>query len=440
MNPSESIYSYIISELTNEAINLGKEAKISFFTHYKKADNSLFVYNFQDVVYQIKADGTVNKIKNGDKDILFLQTKNAKPFKVSLEAKLDYSPLDSLLFNEVFNKGNFKVSENGLTHRENAILLMYYFYAFLFISKYPTKPIACLIGEKGSGKTTICKLIGSLIYGEAFKVSAMPSKEGDFDALITNGSFQVLDNVDSTPDWLMDKLAIVATGGDITKRKLYSDNTTCGYSLDCMLFITARTPRFTRDDIAERIIPFYFDRLKDKGFLPENTITDKLLEKRDAILSEIIGLHIPFILKAIEEFKGTEFKSTFRMADFAEFSTLLSKKLDIQEEHDHIFKCLEKSQKEFSLQDNPLIELLETYTTLKSSSNEKKTTFEIFGLLQSHPNFNGNKMPYKSAQHFSANFTGNLEALRDSFSIEVFKERSNQKKYRIKKIENGEEN
>ena len=435
INPSEDTYKYILGELTNEALKHGKEVTTSFYSYFNKIDNSLFIFNYQEFIYQIKADGTISKTKNGEKNNLFLNTKNAKPFNLKQSEKTDNSPLNSLLFKEVFEKGNFKIIENGLTHRENAILLMYYFYTLLFMNKFNTRPIACLIGEKGSGKTTIGKMVGKLIYGDSFNVSALPSKEDDFDVLITNGSFHVLDNVDSTPDWLMDRLAVISTGGAIKKRKLYSDNTLCEYPIDCMLFITSRTPRFTRDDIADRVIPFYFDRLQDQGFLSESKMSADLLEKRDDILSEILSLHIPFILSAIEEFKETEFRAKFRMAEFAEFATALSYKLGIKEEHDHIFSILEKSQKEFALRDSPLFELLETYITLKETATQQNTTFEIFNLLQSHLSYNGNKMPFNSAQQFTAHFTNNLNSLKDDFKIEVFKARSNRTKYCISKID-----
>lgn len=306
------------------------------------------------------------------------------------------------------------------------------------MNKFDTRPIACLIGVKGSGKTTICKRIGLLLFGESFKPTSLPAKEDDFNTLITNGNFHVLDNVDSSPDWLMDKLALVGTGGNVSKRMVYSSNKLCKYLISCMLCITSRTPKFTRDDIADRIIPFHFESIQEKGFLSETTMTNELLMKRNAIMTEIIGLHIPFILKAIAEFKKTEFRSSFRLADFAEFSAMISKKLGIEEEQKHIIKCLKQSQKEFALRDSPLVELLDTYVSLKESPTQNDTLFEIFNILQSYYSANRNSFSFKSPEHFKGQFSSSFESLKDYFKIEKFKARANQTKYCITKIENNE--
>ena len=57
--------------------------------------------------------------------------------------------------------------------------------------------------------------------------------------------------------------------------------------------------------------------MEEKGFFSEGKIKSDLLSKRDEIMSEIVLLHIPFILKAIEEFKDADFRSKFRMAEWS---------------------------------------------------------------------------------------------------------------------------
>jgi hypothetical protein len=185
----------------------------------------------------------------------------------------------------------------------------------------------------------------------------MPSNEENFNALITNSSLNVLDNVEISPKWLLDKLTIIATGGCISQRKLFANNKKMVFPIDCMLFITSVKPNFTRYDVARRTILFYFESLKGKGYIPEGALMDKVLDKRDAFLNEIIGLHIPFILKAIEEFKDPNFNATFRMGEYQEFSTILSKKLGIsKKEHDQMFKMLDKNQRDFAIENLCLIE------------------------------------------------------------------------------------
>lgn len=436
INTSEPTSKYIIVKISNVCLKFGKEVVTSTFTHYNKKDNSLLVYNFKDIVYHIKADGTRKKTKNGQKGVVFLKTKDAIPFYIDLVAKFAGNPLDSLLFNEVLAKGNYKVSEYNLSPRDNAILILYFFNTFLFMNYFETRPIACFIGDSGSGKTAICKLLYRIIYGEKFKVSSMPSTEENFNTLITNSSLNVLDNAETSPIWLMDKLAIISTGGCISQRKLFANNKKMVFPIDCMLFLTSMEPRFTRKDIAKRTLLFYFDSLKCKGYIPENRLMSKVLDKRDVLLNEIIGLHIPFILKAIEEFNEPEFVATFRMAEFDEFSTLLSKKLGIsKKEHDQMFKMLDKNQRDFTKGDSHISELLRTYTSLKNTPNQKHSALEIFETLQVHYSQRGIKMAIQTDRQFIYQLTNSMESLKDDFNIEIFHERANRTKYCIKRLE-----
>ena len=92
-----------------------------------------------------------------------------------------------------------------------------------FPELFPTRPILAMIGEKGSGKTSVLRRIGQLLFGPKFQVMGMSHEPKDFDAAVTSDAFVVIDNADANVPWLDDKLAVVATGGTLKRRKLLHD-------------------------------------------------------------------------------------------------------------------------------------------------------------------------------------------------------------------------
>ena len=79
-------------------------------------------------------------------------------------------------------------------------------------------PLLAMIGEKGSGKTSVLRRIGQLLFGPKFQVMGMSHEPKDFDAAVTSEAFVVIDNADANVPWLDDKLAVVATGGTLKRQ------------------------------------------------------------------------------------------------------------------------------------------------------------------------------------------------------------------------------
>ena len=127
----------------------------------------------------------------------------------------------------------------------------------------PSKSILVTIGEKGSRKTSILRRLGIALFGSKYNVRPLPNKAEDFDTLVTNSHFVIFDNADTKREWLNDKLASVATGQTIEKRKLYTDNESIKLPTKTYLALTSRTPGFARDDVSDRLIGIYLIRVED---------------------------------------------------------------------------------------------------------------------------------------------------------------------------------
>jgi hypothetical protein len=93
----------------------------------------------------------------------------------------------------------------------------------------------------------------------------MSHEPRDFDAAVTGDAFVGIDNADANVPWLDDKLAVVATGGMLKRRKYYTTNQLIEYPITAFVAVTSRTPYFRREDVADRLLLFHVERLETFG-------------------------------------------------------------------------------------------------------------------------------------------------------------------------------
>ncbi len=172
-----------------------------------------------------------------------------------------------------------------LSEADQKLLFVLWVLTLFFPQLFPTRIILALIGEKGSGKSSLLRRVGQLLFGPKFNVSALTGKPDDFDAAITTDPLVIADNADDAPSWFPDKLAVLATGGAIKRRILYTTNKLGEFPIVANVAVTSRTPNFTREDVAERLLPLNVQRIE--SFEPESALLADLLQRRDQIVSAI---------------------------------------------------------------------------------------------------------------------------------------------------------
>jgi hypothetical protein len=85
-------------------------------------------------------------------------------------------------------------------------------------------PILSLFGEQGTGKSTGCRRLVSLIDPSPVPLRK-PPRDPEGWVTAAQGSWVVaLDNLSQVPDWLSDSLCRAATGDDDVRRALYTDS------------------------------------------------------------------------------------------------------------------------------------------------------------------------------------------------------------------------
>jgi energy-coupling factor transporter ATP-binding protein EcfA2 len=220
-----------------------------------------------------------------------------------------------------------------------------------------------LYGEKGSGKTTTLRVVLKLLLGPHANVTPL-GKEDGFNAAVSSEYLLVLDNVDSYCKWIEDRLATVATGQTIRLRKLYTTNEMLSFPTRCAIALTARTPRFRRDDVVDRLQILRVARLE--AFGKESDWYQEIETHRPRLWAQILR-ELNAIVASLRV-ASTESPDTIRMADWASLATTIGDTLGHGTEVRAALEASELDKAHF------LLEADEVYDLLHALAQERPDT------------------------------------------------------------------
>jgi hypothetical protein len=120
----------------------------------------------------------------------------------------------------------------------------------------PSGPQAILqlLGEQGSAKSSVARLLRSLVDPNTVPLRTQPKNEGDLLIAAGNGLVVTLDNLSKIPDWLSDALCRLATGGGLSKRELYTDTDEVLLDARRPILLTAISEAATASDLLDRCL------------------------------------------------------------------------------------------------------------------------------------------------------------------------------------------
>jgi hypothetical protein len=340
--PTTDLFKHLTAEIQLTGLKHGKLVHIHQFTYYSKDNQALYWYNNETKVYKISALG-IEVCGNGVDGFLFKRDPNMHPFVLDISATKDDS-LNRLFFDRI------SLKESAMEREDRLLLLEAWMLSIFFESHMQTKAILATLGEKGSGKTFALKFIGKILFGEMFDVVPLPNKPDDFDAMVCHSRLCAIDNADTKIDWLLDKLAVVSTGGTLEKRQLFTTNEVVKFKPKCFVAITARTPKFRRDDIADRLIIMPMKRIQG-GPVPESDLISEIEDNRSHILTQI-ALRLKDVIVSLNA-PGTH-KAQLRMADFFRLVAAVARSKNKMSRLPEVERILMQEQATFFLEEQPL--------------------------------------------------------------------------------------
>lgn len=405
--PSEKLFEHVLAELRLEAFGEGTSTRVFQFTHYDREKNLLYVCNFNQQVYRISSD-KIETVPNGTDGVLFLSSSTCSPFeKVDVDAGRSY--LEEVIL------GKIAFSQDSLTPEDRKLLFQHWLLALFFPELFPTRPILAVVGTKGSGKSSLLRMVGKVLFGARFDVMPLSADPRDFDAAITNEALVAVDNADNKSKWLEDKLAVAATGGKIRRRNYFTTNDLVEFPITAFLAITSRTPHFTREDVAERLLLMFVNRLEN--FVSEAVLLAEIDENRNLIMSEVLG-RLQAVVRALKQEKDAVFRTPFRMADFASFVLKIAHAQGWGEEMESILGRMASEQCSFTASSDPVIAAIEVWLQKPENDGRELSSVALLSELITSQQVVGLSFEYAGNPNgFGQHLTSIAETLRKRFGF-----------------------
>jgi len=198
--------------------------------------------------------------------------------------------------------------------------------ALLVAMFYPSipHPIASLIAEQGTGKTTTTKVLVSVLDPSPVPCRKPPK---DVDSWVTaaSGSWVVaLDNLSTVPDWLSDSLCRAVTGDGDVRRRLYTDGDFAVFAFRRCLIVNGIDLGAVRGDLADRMLPINLEAIGPESRLAESELWPRWKADHPIILGGLLDL-VAEVAGVAGVLSSVRLESSPRMADFARIVSAVDK-------------------------------------------------------------------------------------------------------------------
>ena len=187
------------------------------------------------------------------------------------------------------------------------------------------QPIGYIYGPASSGKTTLLKMTKDLIDPSVGGISIPVRKPEDILPLIGKSWLFANDNISKITDEMSDFLCTLATGGESSRRKLYTDGDLHTIGVKNPAFLTGINVEATNSDLLSRSLLFKTEAVIDGKRVSGN----ELNKKYEALKPKLIGGIFDVLVKAMNIKPTLECKTNFRMQDFALWGAACAEALGI---------------------------------------------------------------------------------------------------------------
>lgn len=187
----------------------------------------------------------------------------------------------------------------------------------------PTGPYMVLVlqGEAGTAKSTTAKMLRALIDPSTAPLRSVPANEDDLVIAAKNSWVLSFDNLSGVHHWLSDALCRLATGGGLSKRKLFTDEDEVILQAARPMILTGIEDLASREDLADRSINLVLAPIP-----AENRRNERRLEPEfEAVRPRVLGALLDAVSSALKHIDEIELQSPPRMVDAVEWVTAAEK-------------------------------------------------------------------------------------------------------------------
>jgi len=183
----------------------------------------------------------------------------------------------------------------------------------------PSGPYIVLVlhGEQGSAKTTMVRVIRSLIDPNIAPLRSEPRDVRDLMIAARNGWMIAFDNISRLDPWLSDCLCRLCTGGGFSTRTLYSDAEETIFQAQRSVILNGIEELATRGDLLDRCIVLDLPRIEEAERMDEH----RFIIEFEAARAKLFGALLDAVSAAIRNHDSVVLDEMPRMADFARWVT-----------------------------------------------------------------------------------------------------------------------
>ncbi len=170
-------------------------------------------------------------------------------------------------------------------------------------------------GDQGSGKSWLCRLLQRLIDPSALELQAFPSNSKDLPIIISNCHLVAFDNVRSFSSPVSDLLCTASTGGNISSRALYTNDTLHLLPLHGAFILNGIHGFVVQSDLAQRCLTIRTLPIDGQQRIPEA----ELLKNFERDLPDIFAGLLDLSSKIMAQLPNAIVTHPERMIEFSQW-------------------------------------------------------------------------------------------------------------------------
>lgn len=181
-------------------------------------------------------------------------------------------------------------------------------------------PVIYLRGEEGTAKSSMARLLRSLVDPSSVDLRRQPGKDEDWEVAVAGQAVVVLDNLSKLPDWLSDAICTAVTGVGDVRRRLYQDQELSVISVRRSFILTSIESLIARGDLVDRSILF------EPEPIPAFRTRADLARTWEAARPLALGALLDLAARVLEFLPAVQSSGDFareRMSDYAQIAAAM---------------------------------------------------------------------------------------------------------------------
>jgi len=245
--------------------------------------------------------------------------------------------------------------------------LLFAVYIIQAFSRSSSHNAAIISSAKGTGKTTLSKMLTEIVSPTKTGVTIQPSSEDDLKTMLASTYVAAFDNTSALSATVSNILCAAITGSKAAKRKLYTNCDQVILNLHSLALLNGVDIVPYKSDLAERSLYFELLPIKPNERRTDADIWGEFYRDKPLILGAIFQT----LVKAMRILPTVKIKKLHRMADAHLEMMAIALALGIEQaEFQRILDANRKKLQNAYSTNNPFVDFVLTY-------------------LQSHPNVDG---------------------------------------------------